>query len=116
MSNLTLEQKRKIWAQGNPAPRIADGTDGCTRVSQDGEIIAKFYRDYLVARRDQADAQRFADSANLETLVSALESIKQSCYEFLTEEGTPDPAVFVDVMGRKANEALNSLNDEEVKS
>ena len=109
---MTLEQKRKIWAQGNLAPRIAEGNDGCSRVSNDGEVIAKFYRDYRIVRRDQADAQRFVDSTHLETLVAALENIKQSCYEFLTEEGTPDPAVFVDVMGRKASEALNSLNDE----
>lgn len=114
MYQLTLDERKRIWLQANPEPVIGDGNDGCTRVYQSGDVIAKFYRDYLVNRRDEADAQVFCDArTHLPALVEALEKIADDA-DMVAGKRYGGPARLRRIL-QIAREALAKLTDLEVK-
>lgn len=113
MPHLTLEQKRKFWAQATPGPlkaiyaEVFDANDS---------IVGDF--EFMPSARPGSNlemapnAQRFADSTHLETLVAALEKI-QGLASIVEDE----PVGLLYTARDIASGALNSLNDPpEVKS
>jgi hypothetical protein len=122
---MTLEQKRKIWAQATPGPyHFSRGLDDLRIHGSDHEVFAKFLG------TDDPNLQVFIDGrTHLETLVAALEKIaswleKQSAVmsmdaESCEESGDPEEAnnllesaANFDSQSKLLREALNSLNDE----
>lgn len=103
---MTLEQRRALWKQGTPGPlKVSVVPDLLPQIiDTDGWPIADFNECHQAGGSPKANAQRFADSVYLETLVAALERIVE------LPIGSDRAAPY-----EIAREALNSLSDPEAK-
>lgn len=132
---LTLAEKRKIWASATPGPLIIADDEGIVMqvVATDGQPVCDMgcygeikpwrpYRNNL----NNANAQRFADSIHLETLVAALEKQEQwhllhvdDLAEAVNKRGDATAIVWTARWREHKDQAeairaaLNSLNDPE---